>query len=517
MTGTVLVNNNANITAAAGWGIDAFNFGNGDVTVDDTALTVSGAQTGIGAFQNSGGTGDVAVTVAAGSTVTGVAGDAIDATNNNGGSGDVSVTVGANATITGGFHGIFASSVGSGSLLIGTAAGDVVNAASRALYANNSATAIAQSAASTIEVDAYGSVNFGSTLTAQGNRPRAIFANYGGDASVSGSPNTNVFGDVTVNNYANLAETYNGVSADAGDGIAAFNFGIGNVAVNDGTLNNLGVQGTFINVARFGIDAASYESGDVTVSMVAGDFIISGNCGNPGGQSSDWLSMATAHSAITVDAYGTLQTTSATAGSAILAAYAGVVSGSFTPNAAVHGDIVIHNYADITAASSSGIEADNYGVGDVTVIDGTWNDVAVADGGRGTKIGTEASPVPRYGILAGNSLGGNVTVSMAAGDFLLFPRVPASTRATKRHKVRAIPAPTRSPSMRMGPFILARCSTVPAICRVELWLSTAARQTTLSFPMSPAISTSRATRTNVGWRRRHPRRHGRPARRHYNQ
>ena len=33
VTGTVLVNNSANITAAAGFGIEAFNYGNGNVTV----------------------------------------------------------------------------------------------------------------------------------------------------------------------------------------------------------------------------------------------------------------------------------------------------------------------------------------------------------------------------------------------------------------------------------------------------------------------------------------------------
>ena len=45
------VNNFANITASAGWGIDAFNYGNGDVTVNDNygtgavaSTTVSGAQ-----------------------------------------------------------------------------------------------------------------------------------------------------------------------------------------------------------------------------------------------------------------------------------------------------------------------------------------------------------------------------------------------------------------------------------------------------------------------------------------
>ena len=45
----------------------------------------------------------------------------------------------------------------------------------------------------------------------------------------------------TVNNYSNITQTYNGIGA-AGDGIAAFNQGVGDITVIDGTLNNLGVQ-----------------------------------------------------------------------------------------------------------------------------------------------------------------------------------------------------------------------------------------------------------------------------------
>ena len=72
VNGTVVVNNYANITAAAGYGIDAYNYGNGDVTVNDKAgTTVSGAQYGIGAFSLSGGPGDVTVNVAANATVNG--------------------------------------------------------------------------------------------------------------------------------------------------------------------------------------------------------------------------------------------------------------------------------------------------------------------------------------------------------------------------------------------------------------------------------------------------------------
>ena len=385
VTGTILVNNNADITAAAGWGIDAYNYGNGDVTVHDTALTVSGAQIGIGAYQNSGGTGGVTVTVAAGSTVTGVAGDAIDANNNNGGTGNVSVTAGANATLTGGFHGIVASSIGPGSILISTVAGDVVNAASRGLFAYNDATAISQAAASTIEVDGYGAINFGSTLTAQGNRPRAIFAGYNGDASASGTPNTNVFGDVTVNNYANLTQTYNGVAADAGDGIAAFNDEIGDITVNDGTLNNLGVQGTSINVARLGIEAINYLSGDILVSMASGDSITSGSSGifvNNDATAID----ASANSKITITANGTIasgQNSALNGGTAgILAAYTGAINGPFVPDLAVTGTVLINNNANITAAAGWGIDAYNYGNGSVTV-----NDTALTVSGAQTGIG----------------------------------------------------------------------------------------------------------------------------------
>ncbi|MFK9804358.1 hypothetical protein ACJENB_24465, partial [Escherichia coli] len=50
INGTVLVNNNANITAAAGYGVDAYNWGNGDVTLNEAANTsVSGAQYGLAA------------------------------------------------------------------------------------------------------------------------------------------------------------------------------------------------------------------------------------------------------------------------------------------------------------------------------------------------------------------------------------------------------------------------------------------------------------------------------------
>ena len=55
VNGTVIVNNTANISAAGGWGIDAYNYGNGNVTVDDGGgTTVSGAVYGIAGYAESG-------------------------------------------------------------------------------------------------------------------------------------------------------------------------------------------------------------------------------------------------------------------------------------------------------------------------------------------------------------------------------------------------------------------------------------------------------------------------------
>ncbi len=70
VNGTVIVNNAANITAALGTGINAYNFGNGDITVNDASgTTVSGVQYGIDAHSESiGGTGDVAINVYSGAT-----------------------------------------------------------------------------------------------------------------------------------------------------------------------------------------------------------------------------------------------------------------------------------------------------------------------------------------------------------------------------------------------------------------------------------------------------------------
>ena len=64
VNGTVTVDNFANVTAAAGWGINTYNFGNGSINVtDESGTTVSGAQYGIQAYSQGTVSGNVTITV----------------------------------------------------------------------------------------------------------------------------------------------------------------------------------------------------------------------------------------------------------------------------------------------------------------------------------------------------------------------------------------------------------------------------------------------------------------------
>ena len=94
VNGTVSIDNFANVTAAAGWGIDAYNWGNGSVTLtDETGTSVVGAQYGIAAYSLSTGSGSVTINVAANAAISAGAlyGNAgIVAVENN--AGNISIT-----------------------------------------------------------------------------------------------------------------------------------------------------------------------------------------------------------------------------------------------------------------------------------------------------------------------------------------------------------------------------------------------------------------------------------------
>ncbi|WP_079566273.1 Ig-like domain-containing protein [Bradyrhizobium erythrophlei] len=378
VNGTVIVNNAANITAAAGWGIDAYNYGNGDVTVNDSAgTTITGAQYGIAAYAESGGTGNVAVNVYSGAT--------INTTSN---------------------IGILAFSTDIGNISVITSSGDTINSGGVGINAVNEAAAIPASASSLIVVTAFGTINSGSVVTGTGRLPAGIAASYlGGGTLPTTFPLTAINGDVVVNNFANI-------TAAAGDGIRAFTYGIGNVTVNDfaGTITALDVgtptDGNGVrNGYGIGINANNEGTGDIHVSTVAGTVIHSGGSGiaavNMAPAPSTSLISVPSSSEISVLAYGTINSGTIPTAAANSDPAAGILAGynpnnSDTSNNNVHGNVSIDDYASILAAAGTdGIRADNYGTGTVTII---------AEAGATITAG-------RYGIGAFGYDGGDVSVT----------------------------------------------------------------------------------------------------------
>lgn len=225
VNGTVVVNSHANITAAAGYGINAYNYGNGDVTVTSFAgTTISVA-----------GTGSMG----------------INATVLSGGSGDVSVTLGENVTISGATsYGIRAFSLDRGDISVTLANGDSITSGSSGIVAVNFATAIADGVDSTISVEAHGTIHSGATLNNDGTTPGGIIAGYkpGGTGAFSNAVN----GDVIVDSDAKI-------TADAGYGIEAFTWGVGDITVTTG-------QNSEITAAGTAIGAFDHGGGDVSVT-----------------------------------------------------------------------------------------------------------------------------------------------------------------------------------------------------------------------------------------------------------
>src|SRR6185312_2043006 len=188
VNGTVSIDNFANITAAAGWGIDAYNYGNGSVTVtDETGTSVVGAQFGIAGYSLSTGSGSVTINVAANATVS---------------SGALY-----------GIAGIQASESNAGNISITTSTGDVINSGGTGIAASNQATSA--SPASQISILAGGTINSGYNSGEEG-----IFAAY--NPGGLGTVNASVAGNIVLDSTAVI-------NAPAGAGIELDNWGIGNI------------------------------------------------------------------------------------------------------------------------------------------------------------------------------------------------------------------------------------------------------------------------------------------------
>ena len=206
VNGTVVINNYADITAAAGYGIDAYNYGNGDVTVNDKAGTsVTGAQYGIAAYGLSGGTGDVAVNVDANAKITGTSID-----------------------------GIHAIDLDTGNVTVSTSGGDMITAGAIGINAVDEATSIPSG--DSVSVTANGTINAATGINA---------GYFPGSNTIA----PDVAGDVTVDSNATI-------TASTGNGINAFNWGTGNVKVTETAT---------ITAATNGIVASALDGGDATV------------------------------------------------------------------------------------------------------------------------------------------------------------------------------------------------------------------------------------------------------------
>ena len=338
--------NNGNGSAPAGIeaGYQASN-AVGDVTVDNYSTITAAKGFGIFAFMNGTAAGDV--------TVNDYAGD-ITALHSATGASGASNPVGIKAT-----------SDGTGSITVNTSAGTDINAGSDGILAKNQSTSIPEGSGSEVSVTAHGTIESGTIANKDGSLPAGIIASYGGTSGTGNAVNPSVYGDVIVDNYANITAAS---GAGGGDGIRAADYGVGNVTVTDETST------TITAGAEYGIDAENFQSGNITIGMSpTGDSISSGSSAIRA------LNLATTTGTIAgsieVTAYGTITAGGTADGkfaslspAGILAGYLGAgTTGTPTAEAGVLGSVVVDNFATVTDSSGDGIEAANYGTGNITI------------------------------------------------------------------------------------------------------------------------------------------------------
>ena len=304
-------------------------------------------------------------------------------------------------------YGILAFSTNAGSISIITTAGGTIDShlGGAGINAVNEATSIAASVNSSVVVTNAATIHSGSGLTGFSNRPAGIIAGYIGgttNPSPGNLANYNVNGEVVVNNFANI-------TADSGDGIRAYHYGVGDVTVNNfgGTITALGGANP-PNGSGIGILAQTFGPSSVHVTTSASTSITSGSSGIAAvnraisADPSNPVVVVPATSEISVIASGTIH--SGTIPTATVAGdpAAGILAGynpnnQSVPNNGVHGDVFVDSHATILApAGTDGIRAVNYGDGDIRVVVESDSDVM---GGR-------------YGVAALGYNGGDVSVTI---------------------------------------------------------------------------------------------------------
>ena len=390
VSGNVFINNAAVITAA-GYGLQGYNFGYGNITINDASgANITAGSHGIYAHADGGFTDPITASAL---------------------TRDIAVNVYHNTTIIAGTasstaYGILALSTNAGSISVITATGATINShlGGAGINAVNEATSIASSFNSSVVVTNAATIHSGSGLIGFNNQPAGILAGYIGGTS-NPSPgnlaNYNVIGEVVVNNFGNI-------TADAGDGIRAYSYGVGSLTANDfgGHITALGGASP-PNGSGIGILAQTYGPGNVRVTTSAGTTITSGGSGIAAlnkAISADPANppvVVPSTSEVSVLAFGTIHSGTIPTATVANDPAAGILAGynpnnTNTPNNNVHGNVSIDDYATILApAGTDGIRGVNYGTGNITVI---------------VEFGANIS-AGRYGVAALGYNGGNVSIT----------------------------------------------------------------------------------------------------------
>ncbi|MGH6682429.1 MAG: beta strand repeat-containing protein, partial [Pseudolabrys sp.] len=378
--GNVSVQNSASINAAAGSGINAFNYGVGDVSVSD-------------------GGGAIITATQAGATAPGFT-----------------------------QYGISAFNYGSGKTTVTTDPGATINSGGTGINAGNQATAIAASAASTVSVVSFGTINSGANLDNSGSTPAGILAGF--NPNNAGLFNAAVAGDVLIVDSGTI-------TAAAGDGVRGYNYGVGNIEIDSAANITALVASTSTGrETPYGIGAFNYGPGNVVVTtgsaLGSGSVIHSGGSGVEANNQDISIASA-ANSIIAITTAGSI--TSGTILNNNGSQPGGIQVGYFGAGAAntnVNGTVIVNNTANISAAGGYGIDAYNYGNGNVTVDDGGGTTVSGAQygiagyaesGGTGNlaiNVSSNASitGTSTNGILAFSTDAGNISVITNATDVI---------------------------------------------------------------------------------------------------
>ena len=220
--------------------------------------TVSGGTNGI--YARNSGTGALTITANGNVTGTGVNSRGIYAFNSAASTGDLSVTTAAGTTVSGGHDSIFARNYGTGALTI-TANGNVTNTSRFGIYAKNSAASTGDLSVTT---------GAGTTVSSLGRGIQAL--NFGGALTITANGNVTSTNDVGINagsqGTAVSVTTAAGTTVRGTAGIFAYNSGSGVVTIT--------ANGNVTGIGRDGIYASS-TGGAIGITVAATSTVTSAN------------------------------------------------------------------------------------------------------------------------------------------------------------------------------------------------------------------------------------------------